>query len=72
MLTLYIQPGFQVPGKPRCFSGSPFVIKQVRNWSLGFALKGYATSRAADGIRVPRLGRFGMQWRRQHRIDRTP
>jgi glutathione S-transferase len=30
MLTLYIQPGFQVPGKPRCFSGSPFVIKVQR------------------------------------------
>jgi len=30
MITLYIQPGFQVPGKPRCFSGSPFVIKVQR------------------------------------------
>lgn len=30
MITLYIQPGFQVPGRPRCFSGSPFVIKVQR------------------------------------------
>jgi glutathione S-transferase len=26
-ITLYIQPGFQVPGQPRCFSGTPFAIK---------------------------------------------
>lgn len=30
MITLYSQPGFQVPGRPRCFSGSPFAIKVQR------------------------------------------
>jgi glutathione S-transferase len=29
-VTLVIQPPFQVPGKPRCFSGSPFAIKVQR------------------------------------------
>lgn len=29
-ITLIIQPGFEVPGYPRCFSGSPFVIKIQR------------------------------------------
>jgi glutathione S-transferase len=29
-ITLFIQPGFQMPGKPRCFSGSPFAIKVQR------------------------------------------
>jgi glutathione S-transferase len=29
-ILLHIQPGFQVPGRPRCFSGSPFAIKVQR------------------------------------------
>jgi glutathione S-transferase len=29
-ITLIIQPGFEMPGRPRCFSGSPFAIKVQR------------------------------------------
>ncbi len=29
-ITLYIQPGFQLPGRKRCFSGTPFAIKVAR------------------------------------------
>jgi glutathione S-transferase len=29
-IVLYIQPGFQVPGYPRCFSGTPFAMKVQR------------------------------------------
>jgi glutathione S-transferase len=29
-ITLFIQPGFQVAGRPRCFSGTPFAIKVQR------------------------------------------
>jgi glutathione S-transferase len=29
-ITLFIQPGFQVEGRPRCFSGTPFAIKVER------------------------------------------
>ena len=29
-ITLHIQPGFQVEGRPRCFSGTPFAIKVQR------------------------------------------
>jgi glutathione S-transferase len=29
-ITLFIQPGFQVEGRPRCFSGTPFAIKVQR------------------------------------------
>lgn len=29
-ITLYIQPGFEVEGRPRCFSGTPFAIKVQR------------------------------------------
>lgn len=29
-ITLYIQPGFQVEGRARCFSGTPFAIKVQR------------------------------------------
>ena len=29
-ITLFIQPGFQVPGRSRCFSGTPFAIKVQR------------------------------------------
>jgi len=29
-IVLYIQPGFQVPGRDRCFSGTPFAIKTAR------------------------------------------
>ncbi len=29
-VTLYAQPSFQVDGRPRCMSGSPFVIKVAR------------------------------------------
>jgi glutathione S-transferase len=29
-ITLFIQPGFQVPGRPRCFSGTPFAVKVQR------------------------------------------
>jgi glutathione S-transferase len=29
-IILHIQPGFQVPGHPRCFSGTPFAIKVQR------------------------------------------
>jgi len=28
--TLHVQPGFQVPGRERCFSGTPFAIKVQR------------------------------------------
>lgn len=27
---LYVQPGFQVPGRARCYSGTPFAIKVAR------------------------------------------
>lgn len=29
-IVLYIQPSFQVPGRPRCFSGTPFAVKVQR------------------------------------------
>ena len=29
-ITLHIQPSFQVPGKERCFSGTPFAITVER------------------------------------------
>ncbi len=29
-IVLHIQPGFQMPGRPRCFSGTPFAIKVQR------------------------------------------
>jgi glutathione S-transferase len=29
-ITLYIQPSFQLPGRARCFSGTPFAIKIAR------------------------------------------
>ena len=38
-MRLHIQPGFQVPGRERCFSGTPFAIKVQRalHWKrLGF------------------------------------
>jgi len=46
-ITLHIQPSFQVEGRPRCFSGTPFAIKVQR--ILDFKALPYRVREAPTG-----------------------
>lgn len=52
-ITLYIQPGFQVPGHPRCFSGTPFALKVAR--ILRFKRLAFQVEEVSWAVRAERL-----------------
>jgi glutathione S-transferase len=59
-ITLFIQPGFQVEGRPRCFSGTPFAIKTQRLLQykgLGFEVR--EVGWLERGELLPRISRSG-------------
>lgn len=59
-ITLYIQPGFRVPGRSRCFSGTPFGIKverALRFKELPFRVR--EVSLQERSVVLPRISRSG-------------
>lgn len=57
-IVLHIQPGFQVPGHPRCFSGTPFAIKVERLLrAKGLPFEVTEVAWAERAARLPALSR---------------
>ncbi|MDD9940597.1 MAG: glutathione S-transferase family protein [Myxococcales bacterium] len=55
-IILYIQPGFELPGHPRCLSGTPFAIKVARTLAykgLDFELEEVGWAERAE--RLPQI-----------------